>query len=592
MSNVHEMVSIAGSFDKAEEMAKSLVKEKGPEYLLDLGLLYSWRGKIDESWECIEKATEAFPEDDRVAYNRGWHMLLRGEFYKGYELMNRARDVGIWSKNIISNQPRWDGQDVKDKHVLFYAEAGYGDEITYIRFAREISKLGAHVTVIASPGLVPIFARIPELSCVAARKPGFGDASGNPNIAQGIFHDYWVTSLASPIPLKIEWSDIHGEPYIVPRSGYVQKFSNYMKTDKLKVGIRWLGQSGPDYANRIFPREQFFEAVTQDHVQLFSLQKDHSEDGLPKHIVDLEIVLDTWEDTLGAIANLDLVITSCTSIAHLAAAMGKPTFIIVPVMPYCTWTRPGNTTPWYDSATLFRQEVYGEWHQPFNKIKERLKTFERKSTATFFYNPGFFDVKDMEEAKSAIVDSERWESETPYLVNQIGEFFEPTEDTMILDYGCGAGRLAKELIDKYNCYVLGVDISQSMQRLAIEYVDSPKFSICSPEVFNRMLFDGFKADHVIAVWILQHCLEVDKIIKNINKVLKPGGLLYVVNDVKSLIPTKIARAGGWSQDETDVYKLLKDKFIELDYYKLSEDIAPQEIVDRSYISKLRKKGLN
>ena len=77
MSNVHEMLEIAGSFENAEEMAKNFIKEKGPEFLLDLGLLYSWRGKIDESWECIRQASEAFPDDDRVAYNRGWHLLLQ-----------------------------------------------------------------------------------------------------------------------------------------------------------------------------------------------------------------------------------------------------------------------------------------------------------------------------------------------------------------------------------------------------------------------------------------------------------------------------------------------------------------------------------
>jgi len=198
----------------------------------------------------------------------------------------------------------------------------------------------------------------------------------------------------------------------------------------------------------------------------------------------------------------------------------------------------------------------------------------------------------MEEAKTAIVTAERWESETPYLVEQIGEFLKPTEDTIILDYGCGAGRLAKELIDKYNCYILGVDISTSMQRLAIEYIDSPKFSVCSPDAFNRMITNGFMVDHVFAVWVLQHCLKVDKIIKNIDKVLKPGGLLYVVNDVKSLIPTKTARAGGWSQDETDVYKLLLEEFTELDYYKLSKEIAPQEIAERSYVSKLKKRNLD
>jgi len=592
MSNIHEMVAIAGSFDKAEEMAKNLIKEHGPEYLLDLGLLYSWRGHIDESWDCIQKATEAFPDDDRVAYNRGWHYLLRGKFWEGYELMNRARDAGIWSLNSISDQPMWRGEDIKNKHILFYAEAGYGDEITYIRFAKEMALMGAHVTVIASKDLVPLFARIPELSCVAARKPGLGDESGNPDIAQGIYHDYYVLSLGSPIPLKTEWEDIHGEPYIVPRSAYVQKFARYIRSDKLKVGIRWLGQDGPDYANRVFPREQFFEAVTQEHVQLYSLQKDHSADGLPKHIIDLEPVLDNWEDTAGAVANLDLVISSCTSVAHLSAAMGKPTWIVVPVMMYCTWAHPGDTTPWYDSAVLFRQKVYDDWSNPFNRIREQLKTFERKSAATFFYNPEFYDVKDMEEAKYAIVDPERWETETPYLVDQIGEFLKPTEDDVILDYGCGAGRLAKELINRYGCNVVGIDISESMHKLAIEYVSSPKFSIYFPEEFEQMIAQGFVVNHILAVWILQHCLEVDKIIKNLNKSLKPGGLVYVVNAFMSLIPTKIANSGGWSQDETDVYQLLLEEFEELDYYKLTEEAASQFDIDRSYISKLRKRDLN
>ncbi|GAG87041.1 unnamed protein product, partial [marine sediment metagenome] len=96
--------------------------------------------------------------------------------------------------------------------------------------------------------------------------------------------------------MKTEWCDIHGEPYVIPHPDYVKKFARYIKSDKLRVGVRWLGQSGPDYVNRVFPRDQFFEAVSQDHVQLYSLQKDYSQEGLPKHIIDLEIVLDTWED--------------------------------------------------------------------------------------------------------------------------------------------------------------------------------------------------------------------------------------------------------------------------------------------------------
>lgn len=375
MSTIQEMLNIAGSIENAEKMAQKFVKEKSPEFLLDLELLYALQGKIKESWEICQQATKTFPNDDRVAYNRGWHIMLRGDLYEGFTLMNRGRNIGLWGNSPLeTSKPIWNGvDDIEGKHILFNLEAGFGDEIVFTRFAKEIANLGAHVTLNASTSLAPLFARIPEISSVIQKEniPN-GDAS------RTIYHDYWIPSMISPVLLKKQFDTISSKPYLTPNHEYVKKFSHFMKSDKLKVGIRWLGREGEDYMNRLFDRELFFNAVTQDHVQLYSLQrderirKDYYGKELPKHIIDLEIVLDTWEDTAGAIANLDLVITSCTSTAHLAAAMGKPTWIIVPIMMYYIWAHSGNKSPWYDSATLFRQEVYGEWHQPFDKIKERL----------------------------------------------------------------------------------------------------------------------------------------------------------------------------------------------------------------------------
>jgi hypothetical protein len=86
-----------------------------------------------------------------------------------------------------------------------------------------------------------------------------------------------------------------------------------------------------------------------------------------------EVDLSTWLATRKQISKCELVITSCTSIAHLAAAMGIETWIIVPILPYYLWALPGNTSPYYDSVTLFRQEKYGDWSAPFEKIKENLQ---------------------------------------------------------------------------------------------------------------------------------------------------------------------------------------------------------------------------
>jgi sulfotransferase len=95
---------------------------------------------------------------------------------------------------------------------------------------------------------------------------------------------------------------------------------------------------------------------------------------LPPEIVDLSGLMNTWEDTAGVISNLDLVITSCTSVAHMAAAMGKETWVIVPIMPYYLWALPGDTSPWYKSVKIFRQTTDKNWHEPFQKVKQALDT--------------------------------------------------------------------------------------------------------------------------------------------------------------------------------------------------------------------------
>lgn len=365
MATIQEMLEISnGSIEEAEIIAKFLIADRGDQYLPDLQLLYALQGKIDESREISNKVEKLFPNDDRVLYNKGWHVMLRGNLLEGFSLMNRGRNVELWGNAPIkTNKSIWDGvSDLTNKHVLFNCEAGFGDEITFIRFVKDIANKGAKVTVLCSEGLMPLFSRIPEILSVAL----YGSE-------RFIYHDYWVPSMLAPVLLKTQFEDLSGKPYLKVDNEYKGKFKKYINSDKLKVGIRWLGQSGDDYINRVFPPALMFEAVSQDHVQVYSLQKDHSKDFLPKNIIDLEILLDTWEDTIGAVANMDLVITSCTSIAHLSAAMGKPTWIVTPLMYYYIWAYPGNKSPWYDSVTLYRQEIYNEWSQPFNKIKRDLK---------------------------------------------------------------------------------------------------------------------------------------------------------------------------------------------------------------------------
>jgi len=177
------------------------------------------------------------------------------------------------------------------------------------------------------------------------------------------------------------------------------------------------------------------------------------------------------------------------------------------------------------------------------------------------YNSGIFDVANLDDARRIILTSEaglstdeRWQSETPYLVGLVGEHLQLTAASVVLDYGCGVGRLARELISRYGCRVVGVDISAPMRSLAQRYVGSERFSSCAPEGLDA--FGEAFADAALAVWVLQHCPRVDQDLECIERSLNRNGRLFVVNENHRCLPT----THGWMSDGLDLEQLLLSRF--------------------------------
>jgi hypothetical protein len=145
----------------------------------------------------------------------------------------------------------------------------------------------------------------------------------------------------------------------------------------MRIGIRWQGSTVFEHEqHRLFPPELMFNALKGTNAEFISLQRDDGAEFCPSWVKT--VPLNTWEDTRNAIASCDLVISSCTSVAHLSAAMGVQTWIAVPILPYYLWAKEGDTSPWYDSVTLFRQEAFGDWTGPFEKINLKLAEMQRK----------------------------------------------------------------------------------------------------------------------------------------------------------------------------------------------------------------------
>jgi 2-polyprenyl-3-methyl-5-hydroxy-6-metoxy-1,4-benzoquinol methylase len=172
------------------------------------------------------------------------------------------------------------------------------------------------------------------------------------------------------------------------------------------------------------------------------------------------------------------------------------------------------------------------------------------------YNPDVFRVRSIDEAKAIILTAEdigveqRWQTETPYLISLIREQFPSLDaNSTVIDYGCGIGRLSRELIAQTGCRVVGIDISSSMRALAASYVDSDRFFACSPEMFDwvaaRTTFDL-----AIAVWVLQHTLRPADDVARIRQALRlPNGGFFLVNNHERRVPT---REMAWADDGVNI----------------------------------------
>ncbi len=222
------------------------------------------------------------------------------------------------------------------------------------------------------------------------------------------------------------------------------------------------------------------------------------------------------------------------------------------------------------------------------EAKEKLG--DNQALSLPIYKPEVFYVSNLEEAKTIILTpgqdtstEERWIKETPYLLEQLGQELQPNSDDLILDYGCGVGRLAKEMIARYGCTILGVDISCQMLQFAIDYVGSQRFITCSPDALERMVSKGLRVDHAYSTWVIQHCLDPQAEIKRIKHALKPEGRFYIVNSHHRCVPSD----QGWVNDGIQVAELLRREFQEVNSSVLPETVTTSAIARHCFCMTLK-----
>ena len=244
------------------------------------------------------------------------------------------------------------------------SEAGIGDEFINVRFMNHLKRLNINpIWFTERKDLAKVFNNNHYKTITSLDELGVEDGE-----------IYWCHSMDLPVLLNLKYEDLWNGPYIK-----ATKKSNLTLNNKLKIGIRW--QGNPDYDNdlhRSVPLKDIWETIKDIDASFYSLQRDDGVEevyNFPEIYPLHENHLDTFEDTLSVINDLDIIITTCTSIAHAAAAMDKKTFVFSPMSSYYIWCYSKNQpkSPWYgDNVKLLRQKRPRYWNEPLEELRKCL----------------------------------------------------------------------------------------------------------------------------------------------------------------------------------------------------------------------------
>lgn len=336
-----------------------------------MAVLVEQAGQIEQAASLYARAVELQPDSAQFHENLGISLLMRGHFKRGWQEYDWRRLKPNNPGSRPFPQPAWDGSPLNGQTIMLFSEQGFGDTIQFLRYAKMVADRGARVLLECQAPLVSLARQVSGIADVIAQGEAWPECHAQ--LALMSLPIVFGTDLHT-IPADVPY--ISADPHLV--SIWKEKLSAC--TGK-RIGLAWEGSvTHKNDKNRSMPANRLAPLAEVNGISLISLQKlgrTAPPDDLK--LLDLTTELMDFSDTAALIANLDLVITVDTAIAHLAGAMGKPVWILLPSVPDWRWMLGRDDSPWYPNARLFRQEVPGDWGGVVRRVCDALAIENPKS---------------------------------------------------------------------------------------------------------------------------------------------------------------------------------------------------------------------
>jgi tetratricopeptide (TPR) repeat protein len=361
-----------GHFDESITYCQKAIELRPSfaEAYYNLGCAFEEKGHFDKAITCYQKTIELNPSFAEAHFDISLILLLLGNFKEGwkkYEWRWKRKAYIQYCRNF--SKPLWNGSEIKGLTILLQCEQGLGDTVQFFRYAPLIAQKGAKVIVDCQRELVSLLKNTEGEQQVIVQGEELPE------------FDVYCPLLSLPLIFNTTLETIPAKiPYIIVDSLLAQKWEDKVQYDnsKLKIGLVWAGR--PEHKkdlNRSCSLDNFSPLAELGDISCYSLQKGAASEQAKnppkgmKFIDYTEEIID-FSDTAALMENLDLIVSVDTSVVHLAGALGKPTWTLLPFAPDWRWMLNREDSPWYPTMRLFRQPSFGDWESVIVKVKDEL----------------------------------------------------------------------------------------------------------------------------------------------------------------------------------------------------------------------------